>query len=372
MTAPGRPRVLLLGDSLRLGGTEGQFAEIAARLDRGRWEVDVACLSAEGPLRARVAAAGVEAWSCGRGSFKSPRFAAAVAALARRLRADRIAVLHAFDFYSDVLGVLAARLVRVPVVVASLRELGDIRGAAERLAYGVALRLATDVVVNSDAVAARVARVPWLRRARIRLVRNGVDVERFAPAAAAGVGGRAVVGTLANLRPEKGLADLVQAAGIVRERGGDTVFELWGAGPGCVPLEALIDRLGLGETVRLCGATAAPEQALRRFAVFVLPSLSEACSNALLEAMATGLPVVATAVGGTPAVVEEHATGLLVPPGDPAALAKAIERLVEDAEFAGRLGAAGRRRAETVFGMARMVGDVERVWAEAIARRGRR
>src|SRR5260370_32136706 len=105
-----RPAILLVGDSLDRGGTEGQFVEIATRLDRSRWNVHVSCLRAEGPLRARLETAGVRAWSCGRGSLKSPSVLAAIWELAPSPRRSRIPPVHSFDFYSDSLGCLARPL----------------------------------------------------------------------------------------------------------------------------------------------------------------------------------------------------------------------------------------------------------------------
>ena len=85
-----RPPVLLMGDTLNFGGTEGQFVEVACGLDRTRWELDVACIRAEGPLRTKLETAGIQAWSCGRGSFKSPRLLGAIRALSSRLRARKV------------------------------------------------------------------------------------------------------------------------------------------------------------------------------------------------------------------------------------------------------------------------------------------
>ncbi len=116
----------------------------------------------------------------------------------------------------------------------------------------------------------------------------------------------------------------------------------------------------------LPGSTGEPEAALRELDVFVLPSVSESCSNALMEAMATGLPVIATAVGGNPGLVEQEVTGLLVPPDDPPALARAIVRLVEDRALATGLGERARTHAHRVFGMERMVSRTEELYARSL------
>src|SRR5213594_2555841 len=193
----GRAPILLLCHELTLGGTEGQFVEIACRLDRSRWDPHVSCVRAEGPQRARLGAAGVQAWSCGKGSFKSTRFAVAVVKLARFLRAHRVRLVHCFEFYSNLLGVPAARLARVPVVIASQRDLGNLRPPEQRRLHNLALRLADYVVVNT----------------RIVVIPNGVDCTRFSPSQGEDhPPGRVMIGAVAMLRPEKGLVDLVLAA----------------------------------------------------------------------------------------------------------------------------------------------------------------
>src|SRR3989449_4273831 len=210
MTRPGIP---LIGDSLNVGGTEGQFVEVACGLDRSRWDVHLTCNRAVGPLGARIEAAGLRVWSCGSGSFKSPRFALALWGLARYLRAHRIRLVHAFDYYSDILGVIAARLARVPTVIASQRELGDLRTPLERRFYRLAMRLADYVLVNAQAVAERLAHARVLGPERIVLIPNGVNTVRFSPQPIPQRhrAGHVMVGALANLRAEKGLEHLVQA-----------------------------------------------------------------------------------------------------------------------------------------------------------------
>jgi glycosyltransferase involved in cell wall biosynthesis len=363
---PSRPSILLMGDTLGLGGTEGQFVELASRLDRSRWTVHVTCLRAEGPLRDKLEASGVCAWSCGRGSLKSVGLLRCVWALVRYMRRERIGLVHSFDFYSNVVGVLAARLAGVPAVIASQRDLGDLRPRPQARVHSLMLRLADRVLVNSEAVAGRLRRHRALA-GRIVVIPNGVDLVRFSPAPgstrrAAGI----TVGTLANLRPEKGLADLVSAAALVREACGGLRLVIWGEGALRRDLERQIRELGLDGTVELPGSTTDPEGALRRLDIFVLPSLSEACSNGLLEAIATGLPIVATSVGGNASLVEDAVTGFLVPPADPAALAKAIIRLIQDPALATELATRGRERLRASFGIDRTVARIETLYNEAL------
>jgi glycosyltransferase involved in cell wall biosynthesis len=365
--------VLLVGDTLNLGGTEGQFVELACRIDRSRWDVEVACVRPEGPLRPRLEAAGFQPWHCGPASFKSPRLLGAIVALARRIRTRGIAVVHSFDFYTNMISLPAARLAGVVAVIGSQRNLGNLRPPAQQMMHNLSLRLATHVLVNSDAVKERVVQTQGIRPERVTVIPNGVDLARFSPhrgSARNDIG--LVVGALSNLRPEKGLANLVRAVGMVRDRWPDLRFVIWGEGPLRRELESLVAGLNLGSSVKLPGSTNVPEAALRDLDIFVLPSHSEASSNGLMEAMATALPVVATSVGGNPGLVDDEITGLLVPPGDASALAKAIIRLVEDRALAAQLGQQARAHAQLSFGMERMVARTEALYARALDERAAR
>ena len=246
----------------------------------------------------------------------------------------------------------------VPVVIASQRDLGNLRPPLQQRLQRAMLSLATHVLVNSRAIADRLAGSRAARSGHLSVIHNGVDLSRFGPPPASvrrepGI----TVTVLANLRPEKGILQIVEAAAAVRQASPETRVDIWGEGPLRGEAEARIRSLGLSEWVRLRGSTRTPEDVLRRSDIFVLPSLSEASSNVLLEAMATGLPVVATRIGGTPALVGDAA--VLVPPGDPAALAAALLELAGNPALATRLGAAARSRALAEFGMDRMLERVD-------------
>jgi glycosyltransferase involved in cell wall biosynthesis len=359
--------VLLLGDTLNLGGTEGQFAEVACGLDRSRWDLHVSCVRAEGPLRARLEAVGLQPWSLGPSSFKSPGLAVAILRLAAYLRRHAVRLVHCFDFYSNIVGVPAARLARIPAVIASQRDMGDLRSRGQQSIHSMALGLATHILVNSEAIAAQLTHTRAARHDRLGVVPNGVDLTRFEPAAPpSNRSDLTTVATLANLRPEKGLVQLLEAAAIVARRAPRARFVIWGDGPLRGDLEARIRTLGLTGSVEMRGATREPAQALKQCQIFVLASLSEASSNVVLEAMATGLPVVGTRVGGTPGLVDDHRTGLLVPPDNAPALAQAILRLLEAPAIATEMGAQGRARALAEFGMDRMHERIDSFYCRAL------
>jgi glycosyltransferase involved in cell wall biosynthesis len=368
-TAAGdRHSVMLVGDTLDLGGTEGQFTQLALRLDRKRWDVEIACMRPEGPLLKPLNAAGLQPWRCGPPSLKSPLLLGAIMAFARRIRARGIDLLHSFGFYSNILALPAARLAGVRAVVGSQRDLGNLRPQLDRMLHRFALGMAKDVLVNSEAVR-DAASNQGMRAGRITVVPNGVDLARFAPGPPKATFGECLlVGAMSNLRPEKGLADLVRAVHLIRGLGRQVRLVVYGEGPTRRDLEGQVAQLNLGPWVSFPGSTQEPETALRELDVFVLPSLSEACSNGLMEAMATALPVVATAVGGNLNLVQDGETGLLVPPGDPQAIAQAILRLADDRDLAAEVGKRAREYADREFGMDRMVARTELLYARSLER----
>jgi glycosyltransferase involved in cell wall biosynthesis len=227
------------------------------------------------------------------------------------------------------------------------------------------LSLATDrlIAVCRDA-AARFATLAGIPLERFEVLYNGVDCRRFAPSEqrpglrkALGFGDdELVILTVANLTPVKGHARLLEAAARVLAGTRRRIRFLWlGEGPERTPLEARIRALGLGALVELPGGTDRVPQYLAASDLFVLPSELEGMSNAILEAMASGLPVVAYGVGGNLELVDHGHTGLLCPAGDEEALAAALGRLVRNDAERSAMGAAARSRAEQIFSLEAML-----------------
>jgi glycosyltransferase involved in cell wall biosynthesis len=360
----GRPAVLLLGDTLNLGGTERQFVFVARGIDKTLWDVHLACLRAEGPLRSELEGAALHAWSCGHGSLKPHRSLRTILKLAGYLRRHHIDLVHSFDFYSNMVGIPAARLVGA-AVIASQRNLGNLRPRLQQWLHERMLRRATGVLVNSKAILTRLRSIP---EDRIVVIPNGIDTTRFRPPRDPRPAVSAF-GTVANLRPAKGLDDLIHATALVRTWHPHVRVLVWGEGDARPALEALIDRLGLRGTVELRGATGDVPAALRECHAFVLPSRSEGCSNALLEAMACGLPVIASDAGGNIEIVAEGRAGLLVPSGDRGALADAMIQLIEDPALAERLAIQDAERVRTDFSIDRMMEGVQAAYHRTLGPR---
>lgn len=346
-------RVVLAIGSLEVGGTETQVARLAAELQARGHEVTVLVLAnGDGPLAPPLRAAGVEIWDLGfegllartpRGTIRiwaTLRLWFAWAQLITGLRRRRPNVVHAFLFWSYVLVLPAAWLARVRVRVSGRRNLGTEKFVRPLYPWleRVADACATHVVANSQAVADAISGGPVSKR-KISIIRNGVDMRPPAES----VGAQPPLGVIiANLIPYKGHLDLIDALAMLDH---PPRIDCYGDGPARPEIETGIRERGLDNVVRLRGRRPGAANAYATAQFAVLSSHEEGFPNAVLEAMATGLPVVATSVGGVPELIRDGENGLLVPPQNPAALGAAIRRLATDPQLRLRLGEAAQQRA---------------------------
>ena len=345
------------------------MAHLATRLDPARFDVHVASLQREGPLYGEMASCGLPLTSYPIQGFLRPGTVRQQLRFAAYVKRQAIDIVHAYGFYPIVFAVPVARLAGAPVVLASIRDSGDPWTRAQRLVQTCASRLAHCVLVNASAVRASFREGGHARRA-IAVIRNGVDVERFAPRppdealrSSLGLPSRApLVVAVSRLNPMKGIDDLLKAAALLEGRFDEARFVIVGDGASRRDLEEQARLLGLAGRVLFTGTRLDVAAILSQAAISVAPSLSEGLSNVVLESMAAGVPVVATRVGGTPELLEDGVTGLLVPPCDAPALAVAIGRLLEDEPLARRLGEAARARAVDRFSMQHMVRQTEELY----------
>ena len=369
-----KTKVVYLIGTLDIGGTERQLVELATGLDRSAFDPVVVCLSKGGPLEKELALGGVPVKIVGLRSLRqvwsSP---ISVGRLVRIFASERPAIVHGFLFWAYVLGAYAARLVDIPIVIASRRSLGIYKESKPH--YLVLERLAnrmTDLVIaNSDAVRRDVLQRERLPARKVLVIHNGVHVDQSEvpriERTSIGVGpGSALVGVLANLIHYKGHDVFLNAWQVVVQRFPDAVALLIGEGKARAELERRVAELGLGQALRLLGSRDDARALLSLVDLVVHPSQQEGFSNAILEAMAEGKPVVATDVGGNPEAVVDGVTGLLVPPGDPGALASAIIRLLGDPGSRAAFGKAGRARAAELFTLDGMIRKYEGVYERLI------
>jgi glycosyltransferase involved in cell wall biosynthesis len=375
-----RLRIAYFAPWLFTGGTQRHLQQVIDLLDRDRFEPHVFTLRPGGDVERELKASGVPVTTLGVGAnMLAPRSLRGVAMAARRLRELGADVVHGYQWRPALVGALAGRAAGVPLVLAGKRSLTG-PTVSERLAWRAIARLCDTVLVNADAL--RTQGEGLGMRTRWVVLRNGVDVDRFATgetqrAARARLGldpRRAVIGTIGRLEPRKGHDVLLAAMRLVAGATNGTCPQvlLVGDGPLREALERRTDELGLGHVVRFTGNLSDVRPALAAMDMFVLSSHEEGMSNALLEAMAAGRPVIATAAGGTSEIVASERTGLLVPVADAGALAAAVQRLLADPGMAERLGGAARAFVTRELSARARVAELERLYETRLAARGRR
>jgi sugar transferase (PEP-CTERM/EpsH1 system associated) len=350
-----RLRVAHVSWGLNVGGLEKLLVEFARHADRARFDLHFVSLTTRGTLADDLEAQGWPVTALDEPGGLQPALVLRLAHLFRRARID---VVHTHDERPLLYGAAAARVARVRRVVHTRHGQKARNTRRQRWLFRLASSFADRVVSVSDDAAAWTLREGVAPR-RVRTIRNGIDLTRFAYTGPAPDG---PVVTVARLSPEKDVATLVRAAAVaVRQL---PSFRLEVAGDGvCMPeLRQLAAELGLEAHVRFLGEVRDVPALLGRARLFVLPSVEEGISLTLLEAMARGLPVVATRIGGNPEVVADGETGLIIPAREPEVMARAMLRLLCDAEEARRMGQAGRRRVETHFDVRRMVADYEALY----------
>ncbi len=379
-----RVHVLYVISTLDVGGTEGQLVQLASRLDRARFDVTVCCLGPAGPLVPALEEAGISVVAIGLRRETAWRRPVDTARRLWRLlalvRARRPHIVHGLLFHGYVAAAILGRLAGTPVVVASRRSLGYFRSRTPhyRALEWIANRLTNLVIANSQAVREQVLRQEGLSADRVAVVPNGIDTRAFEPSPEEQVrelrrglaldGRWPVVGVVANLIDYKGLQYFFPAWASVVAKHQKAVALLVGDGPLRGSLEAQARALGLGDAVRFLGYRADVPALLGLMDLVVQPSLEEGFSNAILEAMGAGKPVVATAVGGTPEAVIDGLTGLLVPARDAVSLAGAMLDIVGSSAESQRLGEAARRRVRQQFDVDVMVRRYEQLYADALVR----
>jgi glycosyltransferase involved in cell wall biosynthesis len=297
----------------------------------------------------------------------------------RYVREARADIVHAHDVYSNIFTAVWAPMARVPVLITSRRWWNALPNRKLAVGSRFAVARSTAILANSQAVAGLVASESPSARERIRTVTNFVDEAAFGGASERerarlwrdwGVPSDAVViGCVARFDPLKNHLGLLQAFSLVHAREPRAHLVLIGDGELRSKVAAEARLHGLEDAVHFVGEIRSPENLHRGFDISVLASLSEGFPNVIVEAMAAGKPVVATAVGGSVDAVVHEKTGLLVAPADVEQLASAIVRLVQQSELRRTFGAAGEVRARELYSASRVLDRLGKVYAELVESR---
>jgi glycosyltransferase involved in cell wall biosynthesis len=362
--------LFLMVNTLETGGSERQFTVLAQNLKPPQFQIHLGCVARRGPLATHFPDVpefplggnlyGLHSW---RTRFN----------LGRYLRQHQVQVVHAFDFYANLTLIPAAKLARVPVVIGSHRQIGDLMTSAQFRAQAVAFRWCDAVVCNSQAAAARLL-ATGLSPEKIVVIGNALPAEAFIAATAAlpKRPGVVRVGMVARMNHRyKNQSGFLRIAAQIHRTVPNAEFVLVGDGPLRQELEQQAASLGLGASAIFLGDRQDMPAVLASLDVAVNTSDSESLSNVILEAMAAGLPTVAYQVGGNSELLNNE-RGTLIPATNETAFANATQRLLADSALRERLGKQALQFARENFSLDRVRQRYAELYTILLQKRRRR
>ncbi len=375
-----RLNLLLMNAGTDLGGTEIMILRFLERVHRRRFKVTVGAFFDRGPLLTEVRKRGF-------GAVMFPiehehnllEIAYNLVRLYHFMKNTRFDIVHMNGFYTNILGSLVARMAKTPVVITGVRtEVSGRNGYQHALEWATARWIDRYISVSEQSRLQMMER-PWVRDGQIAVVHNGIDPKwarrpsmsdrrsRTDKRASKSKKEYPCIGMIGAFNRLKAQEILVLAAPRILKKFPGARFILAGEGKTKARIANMIEKAGLSIHFDMPDFTLDPRHTLARLDVFVLATHTEGLPVSILEAMAFGLPVVATRVGGIPEIVQHGVTGILVPPDDPKALASAIIELLVDRPKAHRMGMRGRSRIARHFHIERMVKEMEDLY-HALAR----
>ena len=359
-------RIFLLTGSFTFGGTERYIFNLLRHINKEKFNITVGCFRQEGHFTPPSDIESVVFPLRGLRWFLTdlPILVRLICFLKQR----NFDLIYATHFQTNVYLSLASIFCRKPALVIGYRGINRMQGSFGKIITRICTGLAAIVLVNSDAARRTLSDQVAAPRTKIRVVHNGIeykssDGEKKNPLDLSKV---KTIGTIGRMHRLKGHRVLLEAYRRLESIFPDTRLIFVGDGEERMALEQRARELGVSSKVLFTGFQADIESVLREIDIFVLPSITESFPNALLEAMAHGIPSIATRVGGTMEIVEDGKDGLLVDPGDAEQLSSAISAVLKDSSLSMRLASAGRKKA-AFFSMDRMIRETESVLVEAAA-----
>jgi sugar transferase (PEP-CTERM/EpsH1 system associated) len=363
--------ILHLIVELSIGGAQTALYNLLSHLDRQRYKPQVACLyNGDGAIAQKIQSIDVPVIDLG---MKSKYRLDAFWRLYHMICIQHPTILHTWMFHANIPGRMIGHLAGVPRIITSERTMGQ-EGRVRRWLNHSTIRLADRVVCVSQGVANFAIETIRLPANKIVVIRNGIALEQFVnlptqPEARANYhfpDGALIIGAIGRPRAVKGYPILVEAFVRLAQTHPSTHLVFVGDGPERPKLVEQARGAGLSDRVTFIADQPDVPGLLPALDILALPSLFEGMPNVVIEAMAAGLPVVATAVGGTPEVVIDGETGLLVPPSDPEALANALSKLLREPDLRQRMGQSGRQRAFEQFNILHTVQQTQALYESLI------
>jgi glycosyltransferase involved in cell wall biosynthesis len=376
-------RIAYVVGALREAGTERQVLELIRHLDREQFELflimteDVGAEKASG-IVSSLFSMGIPDAGNSRWLRRGTSFIRAIFRTSRHLQNWRCDIVHAFLPGPCILAGAAGRIAKTPVVIGSRRSLLS-QYRAHKIVGGwadtAALRSATYNLGNSRAVTDEMIAIGHCPPTKCATIPNGVDIEKFGPVASPEVRARLgwtqneiILGLVGNFRECKRHTDFVNAAALIARECPPARFLMVGADSGTrAMVQQQVTALGLQTKTRILESTPAPESIFSALDIYVCTSSAEGFSNAVLEAMASGKPVIATRVGGNPEAVIDGQTGFLVPPFSPTAVVNAARQLLSNPALRREFGMQSRKRVIEFFSLQAMVDAHKRLYSRLTA-----
>ncbi|MFQ5640276.1 MAG: glycosyltransferase [bacterium] len=371
MTERRKINVLQLVEGLNWGGAETKLMELIAHMDSSRFNTTVCSLGMGDRIKEKFGELDVKFVNFARRNRFDPKLLWDVNKL---IRHEKIDVVMTTLFYADVVGPLARSFTPAKAVF-SWETISAPEWLLTRrlLAYKFAMNFCDKVISVSHATAKWLVEKRGVSKQKVMVIPYGVNLELFheggneALRKSLGVSEKeTLIGVVARLHPQKGHRYLIEAAESLVRDFPALKFAFVGDGELRTELEQRIKAAKLEKHFLFLGFRNDVKDLLRTFDIFVLPSLYEGLPNVILEAMASGLPVVATAVDGTPELIEDDVTGYLVPPKDPAALATKISALLKDEKRRHDFGSRGRRRIEEEYSLEKQVENFQNLYEKYV------
>lgn len=355
-------KIMQLIPTLGLGGAERVVVDLAKNLDREKFSVKVVCLKSLGELAADLSAAGISVELLGRPSapiifsfFKLIKF----------LKRERPDIVHTHLFGADFYGRLAARLAGVKIIVSTEHNLNFAEGFLKKIAKSATGRLANSIIAVSSAVKDYLIKKEGISANKIKVIYNGVAAEKFLyPERNYQRAGTLTIGAIGRLTRQKGFDYLIKA---VAQVNGDWQCLIAGDGEEKEKLFGLIKSLSLENKIKLIGWEKNTPEFLKKLDIFVLPSRWEGLGIVILEAGASGLPVIASNIDGIKELISDNQDGLLFPGGDETKLAEKIKFLLEQPAERKRLGENLRQKVNANFSAKKMAAEYEQLYLKILA-----
>ena len=356
-------KILQVIATLVISGAEGQLFELVRRMDKGKYSIIVCVLRERGYYAQKLEELGIKVVEL----RKNKRLDLGMFfKLVRLMKVEKIDLVHTYMFTSNTWGRFAALLAGVPIIIAGERGAARWKSKFYLLIDRVLARFSDKIMANSNGVVDFYVSESGISRDKFLVVHNGVDVDKFRrqqislkikqelniPQ------GNAVIGTIGRLMAQKGYKFFLMAAKLIQQRFPSVNFLIVGEGLELEELRSLSHKLEIADNVIFAGFRDDIPEILSIFDIFVSSSLYEGLPNVVLEAMASGLPVVATNVEGSSEVVIDGKTGFLVPAKNYMILAEKVLFFLENVDLARKMGQMGKERVEKEFSFDKMVREM--------------